>query len=97
MPFNYEILDQLFEKSFTNISDAMSYFVENYGDASYCAATPSGDCFPEVPEYANFANYFNTQNGSPTNLYKTASCELWSFPNGAGGRYYLNLNCIFLP
>ena len=87
----------MFEESFTVVSDAMSFFVENYGNTSFCAATPSDDCFPEVPENASFANYFNTQNGSSTNLYRTATCEVWSFPNGAGGRYYINLNCIFVP
>lgn len=23
------------------------------------------------------------------------SCELWSFPNGNGGRYYMYLNCMY--
>lgn len=31
--------------------------------------------------------------GSSGTLFWTASCELWRFPNGNGGYYYMNRNC----
>ncbi|MBH0047928.1 MULTISPECIES: hypothetical protein [Pseudoalteromonas] len=77
--------------------------VVKFGDTAYCSSTQnttSDICGHDAspPEgvllrIAEEGNYDPILHGESGSLH--SSCELWQFPNGAGGYYYLELNCTW--
>jgi len=72
---------------------------------AYCNATPDPESRPEcLTDWSSNTlgtgggmvgttrESFSPHNSSATFTY---SCEVWSFPDGNGGRYLMNRNCVF--
>ncbi len=48
--------------------------VVEYGDTAFCSATPTDDCFPEVPENASWTGQWSSETGGSDNFFSLVTC-----------------------
>jgi len=67
---------------------------------AFCAATPNPGNSPEcqtqdagIPDGSTEIGDVS-RTGEGSSVTYTLTCELWRFPNGDGGYYYLDRNCV---
>ncbi|RDV26841.1 hypothetical protein DXV75_07630 [Alteromonas aestuariivivens] len=85
----------LFEALFE--SQALLYYhaVDTLGDGAYCDATQNSSSVECARREAleSEASEFVRENITDFGRGYKVTCELWKFPDGNGGYYYLEMNC----
>lgn len=87
------------------VADVYHYAVDSTDDAleAYCNAVPDKSLTPEcqVDNYPDSSGgvHAGTTTSESSGMDGTTygfSCELWRFPNGNGGHYYITRNCTIV-
>ncbi|MCC2616345.1 hypothetical protein LJ739_08845 [Aestuariibacter halophilus] len=93
----------IFRALFQEKADKFYKGVVYFGEGAYCAATQNTqaqECIdpPMTPPSSVLARIEEEHHYDPTYFgsgFAASNCELWQFPNGLGGFYYMFRNCTW--